>query len=239
MDLVTDFKQIIKDKINDTFEFLNTIYKNLDQNDSDNKDIIREINKSYILISIWRNNFSDDKNIALIDNILLNYCSLTHAILLKDNKVINFLLRNSIESFLRYVNNEPDTRDLEALFSDLKDRVAISEGKNLISNYSSQLKNIYTNSNFYIHTYIDKIPDIKTLADYLHNDDFNYISVKKTLEKMNKAMICILRIIYIDVFLSLKPNAQAAHYEFIHLDENIKFDDYKKKYISYTQQLIK
>ena len=39
MDLVTDFKQIIKDKINDTFEFLNTIYKNLDQNDSDNKDI--------------------------------------------------------------------------------------------------------------------------------------------------------------------------------------------------------
>lgn len=92
MDLVTDFKQIIKDKINDTFEFLNTIYKNLDQNDSDNKDIIREINKSYILISIWRNNFSDDKNIALIDNILLNYCSLTHAILLKDNKVINFYL---------------------------------------------------------------------------------------------------------------------------------------------------
>ena len=56
---------------------------------------------------------------------------------------------------------------------------------------------------------------------------------------MNKAMICILRIIYIDVFLSLKPNAQAAHYEFIHLDENIKFDDYKKIYISYTQQLIK
>lgn len=230
IDLVTDFKKIINDKIEDTFEFLSSIYKNIDINDTNYKDIIRELNKSYVLISIWKNKFDTEENIMLINNILLNYCSLTHAIFLKDSKVINFLFRNSIESFLRFINNQPDTRDLESLFSDLKEKVSISQGKSLIIDYSSQLKDIYDNSNFYIHTYINNIPDIKTLNEYLHNDTFNYKTIKRDLEKMNKAMVCILRIVYIDVFITLKPNAQAAHYEFMPLDENEKFDNYKKYY---------
>lgn len=230
MDLVTDFKEIISNNTNSTFNELTKIYNN--PQTEKNYNLIKEINTSYTLISIWRNNLANESNIQLLNNILLNYCSLTHSIILKDIKIINFILRNIIESFIRFINSDTCSKDLEDLFKKLRKKAPNAVGETLIEAYSSQLKDIYTQNNLYVHTDISKIPDIKTLIEYRNNDSINYVFIESQIKKLTNSMVNIFRIVYINVFIGMRPNSQGLHYEIISLKDNEKFDFFKKSLFS-------
>lgn len=229
MDLVTDFKEIISNNTHNTFSELTKIYN--DPQIEKNYNLIKEINTSYTLISIWRNNLANESNIELINNILLNYCSLTHSIILKDIKIINFILRNIIESFIRFINSDARSKDLEGLFKKLREKSPNSVGERLIEAYSSQLKDIYTQNNFYVHTDISKIPDIKTLIEYRDNNSIDYVFIENQIKKLTNSMVNIFRIVYINIFIDMKSNSKGLHYEIISLKDNEKFDLFLKEYI--------
>src|SRR5699024_5618773 len=126
-----------------------------------------------------------------------------------NEKILYFLLRNSIEAFIRYVTNNVNGRDLERMFSD------ISEGgndiwKSYIQIYTSQLKQVYDTACQYIHSDMSKIEaDIFTLIELQNEkkEDLPKI-LRQDFIKVNVAMLSILKLKYNIVYNKIRDNAK-------------------------------
>lgn len=207
MDLVSDFKERIESSTLQTVLSLNKIYKNISHQ---KKDFIREINKFYIGIRILFHYMSgEEKQVVLSNNILLDMCSLLHCVVLGDVKLIFFLYRNIIESFLRYLTKDYDSKNLDGLFN-IIDGGTSGKEKQILEKYKSQIKDIYTECCRYIHVNIKNIPkniyDLKKYDTYIKND---LSTEKKKFQQLSVLIISILEIKYNDKYRLLKGNSKA------------------------------
>ena len=190
LDLVTDFKAIIKKSTNDVIEVLDKVYKNL--NLEINKKFIEDVNKYYIIMNVWNKKlkckFNNNDISKLLDNILLDYCSILNCIILSDEKLLNFSYRNIIESVLRIISGNLETKEIDSLFGVIGNKASNDLEKKHLQSYLSVLKSIYNNSCLFIHTDIKKIPEnITNLFEYNKNsnerkekylsDNFNKLNV--------------------------------------------------------------
>lgn len=176
IDLVTDFKELINKSTDDTIVALGNIYKNL--NLEINRKFINNVNKYYIIMNVWNKKLKVKFNNAdisrLLDNILLDYCSILNCVILSDEKLLNFLYRNIIESTLRIISGDLKTREIDNLFTDISKNSVGTKEKELLQMYSSQLKRIYNNNCLFIHTDTQKIPEnITNLFEYNNNSNEN------------------------------------------------------------------
>ncbi|SCK04726.1 Uncharacterised protein [uncultured Clostridium sp.] len=231
IDLVTDFEKIININTQKTIEVLKNTFNNV--NIEKNKPFIKSVTKYYTAIAIWNNNLSNiwgaDRK-KLMDNILLDYCSLLNCIVLGDEKLINFLYRNIIESILRVITNELKNKEIDSLFKIEKIGYKNIEEKKMIESYSSLIKSIYINSCKYVHVDINKIPKkITNLLQYNTNSDtINNSKMLKDFEDLNIAILSILRIKYSNIYYNFKPNSKSFIEEIIPLKERIKIRDIKQ-----------
>lgn len=229
MDLITDFKKIINQNTENTIASLEKIYINI--NVDKNYKFYKDISKYYTAISSWvevlKENFKDDNGKILLNNVLLDYCSIIHCVALGDVKLINFLLRNIIESFLRYITNELIARDIEEMFRQLSLNTN-EEEKKMIQVYSSQIKQIYDDTCLYVHADTSRMPtDLTTLLDYYCNSiNIEMDSLRKVFEKLNIALINLLKIKYVYLFVNMKVNVKGFLDEIVPIDERVKYQNY-------------
>ena len=105
MDVVSDFKRTIEKNTANSMNILNKVYKKKEINSR--KEFIREINKYYTgLRVLFQYTSGEEKQVQLLNNILLNMCSLLNCVIIGDIRLIYFLYRNTIESFLRYISQD-------------------------------------------------------------------------------------------------------------------------------------
>lgn len=226
MDLVTDYKKIYVESTEKILEYLRTVYKDPHE---ERRDFYLEIDKYYRALLIWKDAFSaKSHNIErdkLLDNILHDYCSMVHNIVVADIKVLYFLLRNIIESFVRYISNDLTTRDLEAAFSSV---TANCSGdiklQKFVRVYMSQLKQVYDEACLYIHTDTTKIDkDVYTLLSFNSELDISRLGViKKDFVMINIAMLSILKVRNVVVMQNMRENAQGYLNFVIPLEERVR-----------------
>lgn len=233
LDLVTNFKDKIKKSTDEIIIVLDKVYKNL--NLEINKKYIEDVNKYYIIMNVWNRKLKEkfrNNNISrLLDNILLDYCSILNCIILSDEKLLNFLYRNIIESFLRIISGDLENRDIDNLFTSISKQASNDIEKEALQSYSSVLKTIYNNNCLFVHTYIDKIPEnITNLFEYNENSNKSKkIYLEKDFEKLNIAILCIYQIVYYEEYRSLKSNAKGLMNEIIPYDNRIRFGKVEKE----------
>ena len=213
MDLVTDYKKYYTNGADRILEHLRTIYKK-DMGEK-HRDFYLQIDKYYRALLIWEKAFSiHSHNIErdkLLDNILRDYCSMIHNIVFGDVKVLYFLLRNIIESFVRYISNNLLTIDLESLFSNVaKNCVESAECQNYVRTYMAQLKQVYDKSCLYIHADTTRVKeDVYTLLEIYGDQNTEELeAIKKEFVMINVAMLCLLKVKNVAVFRNMKENAQ-------------------------------
>lgn len=233
MDLVTDFKSIINKSTDEAIKVLDKVYKDLHL--EINKTFIQNVNKYYIIMNVWNKKLKEkfnSKDISkLLDNILLNYCSILNCIVLSDEKMLNFLYRNIIESVVRIISGDLKTRELDRLFTYISDKTSKQKEKELLLMYSSILKSIYNNNCLFIHTDIKKIPDnITNLFEYYRNSNENKLSyLEEDFKKVNICILCIYQIIYYDIYVNLKGNAKGLMDEVIPYEYRLHFGEIEKE----------
>ncbi|WP_026393989.1 hypothetical protein [Acetobacterium malicum] len=225
MDLVTDYKAITNENTNNTVTYLRKIYSA----DNFDEEFIYNINKYYTALSTWFSYINCDEEALnkLLDNILFNYCSLIHCIVFKDNKIIHFLIRNTIESFFRFCNKDIVSKQVDILFENANKLLPIGDNKNMLMNFTSQMKQIYNENCLYIHAAPEKMKlDLNNLLDYQsnQNQDKNneYLNAKKDFIKVNNAMLCTLLLIYNQDFKRMKLNAQGYIEEAMNFSDRLK-----------------
>lgn len=226
MDLVTDFKKYYTDGAKKIIEYLKTVYVNVGD---ENNAFYLEIDKYYRALFIWKKALfqysGNSEREKLLDNILHNYCSMVHNVAIGDVKVLYFLYRNIIESFIRYITNNLRTRDLDGLFSNVnRNYVDNEEILKYVQTYVSQLKQIYDESCLYIHADTTKIErDVCTLLDVEKRKNVEKINIlKNQFIMINIAMLCLLKVRNTTIFYNMKENAQGYLDYVIPLKERIK-----------------
>lgn len=238
IDLVTDFKELINKSTDDTIVALKKIYINL--NLEINRKFINNVNKYYIIMNVWNKKLKVKFNNAdisrLLDNILLDYCSILNCVILSDEKLLNFLYRNIIESALRIISGDLKTREIDNLFNDISKNSVGTKEKELLQMYSSQLKSIYNNNCLFIHADTQKIPEnITNLFEYNNNSNENKEKyLEKDFERVNIDILCIYQIIYYEIYLNLKSNAKGLMDEIIPYDYRLRFGEFEKEKRKYN-----
>lgn len=233
LDLVTDFKKIIDKSTNETIKALEDIYKNI--NIEKNKMFIRNISKYYMGMVIWnkklKEGLNDGRIVKLLDNILLDYCSILNCVILGDEKVMNFLYRNIIESVLRIISLEFDSKEIDCLFNGISKGYNTDKEKEILDAYSSLLKSIYNHNCLYIHTDVNRIPErLTNLIEYRNNsEDIDFSELIKKFDDLNIAILCIFQIKYYFIYNTFKPNAKGLMAEIIPYSNRIKFGDFEKE----------
>lgn len=226
MDLVSDFTRLIDKNTGATIDFLKSKYVIV--NEDKNYNFIKDINKYYTGVSIWVKKITESNNseqIMLLNNILMDYCSILNSVILGDEKIFYFLVRNIIESFIRAITMNFTTRDLEQLFKD----IAIGEEneycKQKIQTHVSRLKQIYNDSCLYIHADTSKIPMSLTnlIKYYNYGEEKNFEEARVTFKKINLAMLNIFQLLYRDTYIDFKDNAKSYLNELIELEDRITF----------------
>lgn len=208
MDLITDYKKIYVDSCKKTKDYLKSLYIDIDEKNKN--DAYLAIDKYYRAISIWKRVLDlEERDEKLVNNILLDYCFLLHGFVIFDIKSIKFLFRNIIESFIRFITNDYEGRDIELIFSNITKKYEGKE-KVYLGTYISQLKQIYDEACLYIHANTDKMnEEIYTLLSIQTNNAGN--EIKKTIEeftRMNVAMLCIIKKENCETYDKMKENAQ-------------------------------
>lgn len=222
MDLITDYKKIYVDSCKKTKDYLKSVYIDIDENNKN--DAYLAIDKYYRAISIWKRVLDlEEKETKLINNILLDYCFLLHGFVIFDIKSIKFLFRNIIESFIRFITNDYEGRDIELIFSNITKKYEGKE-KKYLEIYVSQLRQIYDEACLYIHANTEKMnEEIYTLLSIQDNNE--EIEIKKTIKefvRMNVAMLSILKKENSETYDRMKENAQGYLNYIIPLEERIR-----------------
>jgi len=231
MDYISNHKQTIIHNTISTMNSLKQIY--IDINALKNRSFYKEITKYYsaiaIIINTLKANEYSEPRRTLLDNILLNFCSLIHCIVLRDIKLINFIFRNIIESIIRYLTNELTSRDLDLLFKSLTTFPSDGfTGPNLIQKYGGQLKDIYTRNCLYVHTDTSKIPtNLVNLSDYKNYDSDNEISVLlNDFKILNLAIISLYKIFYKNLYSDTPINQKSYIDELTPLDYRVEYQSF-------------
>lgn len=122
-----DFKKYIK-YISDRYSFCIT---------GDIKDLLKENHKKlWILFFIKRT--LEEENIYF-NEIIKNFLSMSYVLVEKNQKIISFLLRNSIENFLKFLKIKYENIDLNSLPKDLFSSLFD------VTNQDTKLKDILSN----------------------------------------------------------------------------------------------
>ncbi len=233
VDLVTDFKKIIDISTEDTINILKNTF--VEVNSEKNELFVRSISKYYMIMSIWNKKLKettqDYKIGKLLDNILLDYCSILNCVILGDEKVLNFLYRNIIESVLRVISSEFESKEIDALFNGIGRDCSGSVEKTVLNSYSSLLKSIYNVNCLYIHTDVEKIPDnlINLIAYNNNSKELNTDNLIKKFDDLNIAILCIFQIKYYNIYINLKSNAKGLMDELIPFKNRVKFSEVEKE----------
>lgn len=222
MDLITDYKKIYVDSCKKTKDYLKSLYIDIDEENKN--DAYLAIDKYYRAISIWKRVLDlEEKDEKIVNNILLDYCFLLHGFVIFDIKSIKFLFRNIIESFIRFITNDYEGRDIELIFSNITKKYEGKE-KVYLGTYISQLKQIYDEACLYIHANTDKMnEEIYTLISIQTNNVGD--EIKKTIEefiRMNVAMLCIIKKENCETYDKMKENARGYLNYIIPLEERIR-----------------
>ena len=226
MDLVTDFDSLIQKNSEKSLAKLNELYKDVKQDLR--KNFYKSINKFYTAMEVWVRQLSqkeiDEENKIILKNILYNYCLILHIVVIGDKKILNFLYRNTIEGFIRYLTGELESRELDSLFSKVN-KVESGKCRSTMEIYISRLKQIYDESCLYIHTDTSRMPDdLITLLDLQNkHNEIDLKEEKDTFDKMNLAMINILKIKYYDLYKEFKDNIKSYMDELLTLDDRKRF----------------
>lgn len=222
---------IIKNNTQLTIESLQEMYKDI--NLEKNKSFYKMIAKYYSAISIIILNLKkfekNDDKVILLDNILLNFCSLIHCVVLKDIKLINFIFRNILESVIRYITEDITTRNVESLFKILTSCSPDTySGAHLVQKYSGQLKNIYTKNCLYVHTATSKIPsNLVNLFDYRNNsNDDEMLDLMNDFNILNIAVITLFKVLEKNLYLSIPMNAKIYIDEITPLASRIEYQSF-------------
>lgn len=229
-DLISDYKKIINESASKTILSLEEIFKDI--NIDKNKEFVHQITKFFMAMEIWSRKITEknsDTNLEkLMKNILLNYCSILNCLILGDEKVIKFLYRNIIESILRAITLNFNTKDIEGLFKNISNSCTTVKEKELIQTYLSVLKSIYDDTCLYVHTDVSKIPhNLNNLVKY--NINSKTLKVDKLLNDFNNlniCMLCILLIKYYDLYTSFKSNARGFIDEIIPLSKRVQISHF-------------
>lgn len=227
MDFVTDFKQQINKNTTSCMNELNNVFHNIKSDK--NKAFYKDINKYYTGMAIWVDLLNKDvklkENKVLLDNILLDYCSILHCVVLGDVKLIKFLYRNIIESFARYITTELYSKEIDSIIKSIcKELNSTRREIGLI--YESQLKQIYNDACVYVHADINNmIPNLTTLINYKNNsEEVSLDTIKQDFSKVSRCMICLLIIIHKEMYINMKDNAKAYINEILTLEDRINID---------------
>ena len=228
---IKNSSQIIEEYTQFTIESLQQIYKDIRL--ETNKTFYKAITKYYSAMSIMISNIqvveiNEDKKI-LLDNILLNFCSLIHCVVLKDIKLINFIYRNIIESVIRYITNDITTRDLDQLFKQLTTYSSnVSSGTYLVQKHGGQLKHVYIKNCSYVHTDTSKIPsNLINLFDYQNNINDEKIShLMGDFNLLNVAIITLFKVFYKELYLGLSSNCKDYVDEITPLASRIEYKEF-------------
>lgn len=226
MDLVTDYKKIYVESTEKLLEYLRTVYTDFQE---DRRDFYLEIDKYYRALLIWKDTFSlrsyNIERDKLLDNILHDYCSMVHNIAIVDIKVLYFLLRNIIESFVRYISNDLTTKDLEAAFSSVTANIVGDDKlQSFVRVYMSQLKQVYDEACLYIHADTTRMnKDMYTLLSFNSEQDIVKLEIiRKDFVMINIAMLSILKVKNVAVLEKMKENARWYLNFVIPLEERIR-----------------
>ena len=224
MDVVSDFKRTIEKNTANSMNILNKVYKKKEINSR--KEFIREINKYYTgLRVLFQYTSGEEKQVQLLNNILLNMCSLLNCVIIGDIRLIYFLYRNTIESFLRYISQDYAMKNLEDLFACI-DNGSSGIEKNILTKYKSQIKYIYSEACKYIHTDINKVPEninnMKRFNTYVKR---NLKEELKYFRRLSILIISIIKIKYPEKYMCLKANAKAYIDDIIPLEKRTEYQD--------------
>jgi len=214
MDYSSNHKQTIIHNTISTMNSLKQIY--IDINALKNRAFYKEITRFYsaiaIIINTLKINEHREPNRILLDNILLNFCSLIHCVVLRDTKLINFIYRNIIESIIRYLTNNLTSHDLDSLFKILTTYPSDGfTGPNLVQKYGGQLKDIYTRNCLYVHTDTSKIPtNLVNLSDYKnHINDCEMSVLLNDFKMLNFAIITLFKVFYKNLYINTPINQKS------------------------------
>lgn len=221
-------QKIIEQSTKSTIQSLEQMYKNISL--ETNKTFYKTITKYYSAISIIIINLktgeeNEDKKI-LLDNILLNFCSLIHCVVLKDMKLINFIYRNIVESVIRYITDDLTTRNLDQLFKVLTTYSSgVPSGSELVRKYGGQLKDIFTKSCLYVHTDTSKIPtNLVNLYDYQNNNnEEETLRLMHDFDILNTAIINLFKVLHKELYLGLPINNKMYIDEITPLPSRIEY----------------
>ena len=172
----------------------------------------------------------DEKQEKLLDNILMDFCSLMNCVALRDKKLIYFLYRNIIECILRYISKDYTSKDLEKLFlhiNNADDTLA----KNILEKYKAQIKYIYTEACRYIHADISKMPlDVINMGVYYEHTKNDSLSQElKYFKELSILIISIIRAKYVANYNNLKPNSKAYISDILPLNNRIELNSIVQK----------
>lgn len=159
--------------------YVNDIDENIEK-------IIKEILKDFWILRIWQIEFEkNNNNYYLYNDILLNYLASFHVVIHKDIKVLNYLIRSSIEDFIKFskyftveFNEDLPPRDIfPKLFE-------FSKNDEFLHKNFENIRTIYSRNCQYVHS--AKIKE-DNLCDCLINyDDFYDLDeLRKTIDDFN------------------------------------------------------
>lgn len=139
--------------------------------------------------------------------------------------VLYFLLRNIIESFVRYISNDLTTKDLEAAFSSVTANIVGDDKlQSFVRVYMSQLKQVYDEACLYIHADTTRMnKDMYTLLSFNSEQDIVKLEIiRKDFVMINIAMLSILKVKNVAVLEKMKENARGYLNFVIPLEERIR-----------------
>lgn len=197
---------------NDFINLINYLEKYYKKKLSDKKkQILKMVHKHVWITMIWKEKLLNTHN-EYINDMILDLFSIIHSCVIGDLKVINFLIRNLIEDFIKYCKiyyNEIDCMSMPRdIFS-----IIFSKTKNddFIHNNYSIIKSIYSDMCLTVHSAnIDsfKICDSLIKYDKLYADDEILNDIEK-LDKVFRAMNNINCVKQIKKFVSINIDIQS------------------------------
>ncbi|KRQ85788.1 hypothetical protein ABG79_02443 [Caloramator mitchellensis] len=214
-----------REDYNKLINFLNEYYKIEIKNEV--KNDLKLIHKVSWIIIIWLRELKRNKiESKFLNEILTNLISMIHVYIHNDIKLCNFILRNSIENFIRFYNiylsqidtaSSPD-KIFEIIFNKFNDNMCF------INNNFQILRSVYKECCDYIHSNnLDDENFCKNLDQYDNfYDDKEITRFNNNFDNVHRAMNNLIllnsKMIYEQMYLNNKSI----------IDDFVNKDDMKK-----------
>ena len=215
--LAHDYEKFINDDFAKVNNYLDSIYaKPLPKK---TKIQIKKVHKQMWVLVIWKN-ISKINHIYFAD-ILQDMLSIIRTIPLKDVKIINFLIRNITEDFIRlyccqYGSNIANTRQPNQLF----DIIFSKTTDDFLHKNFNSIKNIYKEACQYVHSAKMANNIYQCLKDYEGNENDSIIEkLISNLMQLIKFINNIFLIKYKSTFEKASLESQSFIRDFMNKDD--------------------